>query len=137
MGRNLTYPDEVTDAILTHAAITVEKVNELLARAGRSDINTVRSGWRARANNDATRNAAANSRHLTGQACDIGDNDRLLAEWCVDNLDVLTEIGLWMEDPRWTPTWLHVQTIPPKSGRIVFIPNSSPPLDPSFPVTWA
>ena len=41
-----------------------------------------------------------------------------------------------MEDPRWTPTWLHVQTIPPKSGRVVFIPNSSPPLDPSFPVTW-
>ena len=136
MGRNVTHAEEFTDEILTHATITVGKVNELLARAGRSDIHRVTSGWRPRSVNDATSNAAANSRHLTGQAADLSDNDRNLCGWCVDNLDVLTEIGLWMEDPRWTPTWLHVQTVPPKSGKHVFIPSTAPAKDPSFPVTW-
>jgi hypothetical protein len=135
-GRDKEYANEITQTIRDNAAVTVEKINELLALAGRSDISTVNSGWRPRGVNDATRNAAGNSPHLTAEAADLPDADRMLAEWCVDNLDSLREIGLWMEDPRWTPTWVHVQTHPPKSGKIVFIPSSSKPLDPDFPVTW-
>jgi len=135
-GRNVLNADELTDEITANAQVTVEKANELLARAGRSDINTVNSGWRPRAVNDATANAASGSKHLTAQAVDLPDADRTLATWCVDNLDVLAELGLHMEDPRWTPTWVHVQTVPPKSGKRVYIPSSAPPKDPSFPVTW-
>lgn len=135
-GRDTQYAEELTDEIRANAQITVDKVNELLSRAGRSDIDSVASGWRPKAVNDATANAASSSRHLTAEAADIPDADRTLSSWCVDNLDVLTEIGLWMEDPRWTPTWTHVQTVPPKSGKRVFIPSVKPPLDPSFPVTW-
>lgn len=136
MGRDLTHAEELTEEIMAHAKITVERVNDLLARAGRSDITTVRSGWRPSGINDATQNSAAHSNHITGQACDLSDSDRTLATWCVDNLDDLEQIGLWMEDPRWTPTWLHVQIVPPKSGKLVYIPSTAKPLDPSFPVTW-
>ena len=89
MGRNLTHAEEFTDEILAHATLTVARVNELLSRAGRSDIHTVNSGWRPKGINDATANAASSSRHLTAQACDLPDADRTLAEWAVDNLDVL------------------------------------------------
>lgn len=136
-GRDKDYADELTPEIVANAERTVELANELLVRAGRSDIHSVNSGWRPKSVNDATANAASSSRHLTAEAVDISDVDRSLSSWCVDNLDVLKEIGLWMEDPRYCPTWLHIQTVPPKSKRIVFIPNSKPPLDPSFPVTWA
>ena len=136
LGRDATHAEELTDDIQRNAVLTVAKCNELLARAGRSDINTVSSGWRPKGVNAATSNAAQSSRHLTAEAVDLGDIDRTLSSWCVDNLDVLKELGLWMEDPRWCPSWLHVQTVPPKSGKRVFIPSSAPMKDPDFPVTW-
>ena len=136
MGRDLEHAEELTDEIRANAEVTVSKANELLARAGRSDIHTVNSGWRPKAINDSTSNAASSSRHLTAEAVDLPDRDRTLASWCVDNLDVLNEIGLWMEDPRWTKTWVHVQTIPPKSGKRIYVPSSAPATDPDFPVTW-
>lgn len=136
-GRDSEYSAELTPTIRYNAGITVDRVNELLARAGRSDVVSVNSGWRPTAVNDGTANAAKGSKHLTAQACDLPDADRTLTQWCVDNLDVLKQIGLWMEDPRWTPTWTHLQTVAPGSGRRVFIPSSKPPSDPSFPVTWA
>lgn len=136
-GRDIKYVEEMTREILGNSEIVVERVNELLARANRSDINTVNSGWRPKGINDATANAAKGSKHLTAEAADLPDADRTLCQWAVDNLDVLAEIGLWMEDPRWTPTWLHVQIVPPKSGKRVFIPSTAPATDPNFPVTWA
>ena len=137
MGRDVTHKDELTDEIRANAQRTVDAANELLARAGRSDIHTVNSGWRPATVNEATANAASSSRHLTGQAVDLPDADRTLATWCADNLDVAAEIGLWFEDFRWTPTWVHCQIVPPKSGKRVYIPSSAPAKDPSFPVTWA
>ena len=68
--------------------------------------------------------SAANSLHMSGQAVDIADDDGVLRKWCADHLGDLTDIGLYMEDPRTTPTWLHVQTKPPASGHVVFIPNA-------------
>lgn len=135
-GRDKEYAEELTDDIRRNAAITLEKVNELLERSGFKSIDVLNSGWRPGAINEATRNAATGSKHLTGQAADIPDSGHVLAGWCVDNLDVMEEIGLWIEDPRYTPTWLHVQTVAPKSGRRIFIPKLGPAPDPSFPVTW-
>ena len=135
-GRDKEYADEITDEIRANAQKTVERANELLARAGRSDINTVDSGWRPSAVNDSTSNAAVHSKHLSAEAVDLPDADRTLASWCADNLDIAKEIGIWFEDFRWTPHWVHCQIVPPKSGRRVFIPSLKPPLDPSFPVTW-
>ena len=136
-GRDTEYADELTDEIRANAEVTVAKANELLARAGRSDIHTVNSGWRPATVNEATANAGTHSRHLTGQAVDLPDRDRTLATWCADNLDIAREIGLWFEDFRWTPTWVHCQIVPPKSGKLVYIPSTAPATDPDFPVTWA
>ena len=136
MGRDVTHAEELTDEINRNAKITVDRVNQLLDRAGRSGVDEVRSGWRPKAVNDATSNAASSSRHLTAQAVDLADPDRALAHWCVDHLDDLRQIGLWMEDPRWTPDWVHLQIVPPGSGKLVYIPSSKPPLDPDFEVTW-
>lgn len=130
MGRDIQYQSELTDEIRGNAEKTVEKANELLVRAGRSDIDSVNSGWRPRAVNDATSNAAARSKHITAEAVDLPDTDGLLAEWCLDNLDALKEMEIWCEHPGWTVGWLHMQTVPPgnppRPQVRVFIPSSSP-----------
>ena len=138
-GREEAYRDELTDEIRRNAEDIVAKANELLKRAGFEDVCSVNSGWRPRQVNAATPNASATSHHLTGRAVDLPDPDRTLAAWCVANLDALAEMGLWMEDPRWTydengEHWVHVQTVPPGSGNRVFIPSTEPPKDPNFPV---
>ena len=132
MGRDATHAEELTDEINRNAQVTVDKVNELLRRSGHSDIDHVNSGWRPQAVNDATSNSALKSAHLSAQAADIPDADRTLADWVVDNRDVLEELDLYIEHPGWTPTWLHAQTVPPRSGRRIFIPNAQPPADPDF-----
>ncbi len=65
---------------------------------------------------------ASKSHHLTGEAVDIYDPDKALAAWTKDNLMLMTEIGLWMESFESTPTWVHFQICPPKSGNRIFIP---------------
>lgn len=136
MGRAKTHEKELTDEILANAEVTVSRCNELLNRAGHSDVAEVSSGWRPQGINDSTSHASKTSKHLTAQAIDLPDPDRTLADWCVDNLDILEELGLWMEDPRWTPDWVHLQTAPPKSGRRIYIPSTLPAPDPDYPVTW-
>jgi uncharacterized protein YcbK (DUF882 family) len=65
---------------------------------------------------------ARHSKHLSGNAADILDEDGILKSWLSFNVDLLTTIGFWMEDPKHTPTWVHVQIIGPMSGKRVFIP---------------
>lgn len=141
-GRDGAYRDELTDEIRRNAEDTVAKANELLKRAGFKHVCSVNSGWRPKQVNEATPNASKTSHHLVGKAIDLPDPDRTLAAWCVANPDALAEIGLWMEDPRWTydengEHWVHVQIVAPKSGRRVFIPFDTPPKDPDFPVRSA
>lgn len=75
------------------------------------------------------------SKHMTGYACDFADADKKLAHWVFDNLDWCKENGFYFENfgmnistNKWdskcdkTPTWLHIQIVPPKSGRTVFNP---------------
>ena len=127
MGRDLKYP--CSDEIKTNALETIKRTNELKLIYGiKEDI--VASGWRPSAVNDATCNAAKGSTHLTGQALDTKDPNRRFAKWCLQNLHELEEIGLWMEDPRWTPTWVHLQTVPPRSGKRVYVPSTKPALAP-------
>lgn len=134
MGRDKTYSVELTDEIRKNAAVTVARANDLLERAGLGELDYVASGWRPKSINDFTANAGKGSRHLTGQAIDIGDPDRRLARWCATHYPILEELGLWLEHPGWTPSWVHLQTIPPASGKRCYIPSNSPSLDPTFRV---
>ena len=120
MGRDKQFPDELTDELRTNAASTVDRVNQLLEAFG--EPRKVNSGWRPAVVNAATPNAAKKSKHMTCEACDISDYTGSLDAWCVNNLDALERIGLWLESPASTPSWCHVQTVPPRSGLRVFIP---------------
>lgn len=143
MGRGAVYGNELTDAVRHNIAELLGRVNLLLAWAYGDNVrpaldrvtgNHVASGWRPTAINDATSNAAAKSKHITGEAIDLRDNgNRDLARWCLRNIDALEEIGLWMEDPQWTPTWVHLQIVPPGSRRRVYCPSSRSPLAAKLP----
>lgn len=65
------------------------------------------------------------SNHLKGLAVDlvpIEDDIKHLHDWCLDNIKLLEEIGLWCEHFDYTPKWLHLQIVPPKSGNRFFMP---------------
>lgn len=143
MGRDSAYAGEVTAGLRTNAAKTVDRVNLLLERAAAEGIepaidaksaSQVASGWRPRAVNEATSNAAKSSTHIVGLAVDLRDTpDRDLARWCCRNLGELEELGLYMEDPQWTPTWVHLQIVPPHSGRRVYVPSTAPAMVAALP----
>jgi hypothetical protein len=78
---------------------------------------------------------ADNSLHKDGKAVDRYDPKRQFASWCMAHLRVLEAHGLYMEDTRWTPTWVHLQCQPPRSGRRVYIPSSAAPLV-GLPPVW-
>lgn len=141
MGRDASHPLDAATRDNAHELLG--RVNLLLTWAHKDGIwpgtdfytsTPVASGWRPAAINDRTANAAKNSNHLTGRAIDLRDTpDRALARWCLRNLDTLAELGLWMEDPQWTPSWVHLQTVPPRSGRRVYVPSTSAPLVAKLP----
>ena len=59
-----------------------------------------------------------NSNHVKGLAIDIR-NTPALEEFVMKNLETL---DLYIEDPKVTAQWIHVQIVPPKSGKRIFKP---------------
>jgi hypothetical protein len=68
--------------------------------------------------------SAMGSSHLYGCAVDIGDADGKLKAWLKTDAGNLALInnGLWAEDYKSTPTWVHLQTYAPASFNRVFKP---------------
>ena len=65
------------------------------------------------------------SNHLFGLAADlvpIEDDIKHLHDWVLDNVKLCEELGLYFEKFDYSPTWLHVQIVAPKSGNRFFIP---------------
>lgn len=75
------------------------------------------------------------SKHMTGYAADFADVNKKLADWVLNNIEWCKENGFYFENfgadintfkknPKLdkTPTWIHIQIVPPKSGRIIFNP---------------
>ena len=120
MGRDKRFPDELTDEKRSNAEETIDKANQLLERFG--ETRKVNSGWRPASINKSTVGAAPKSKHMECLAIDLEDKDGSLDAWCLENLEVLQEIGLWLESPDATPNWCHVQIVPPRSGNRVFKP---------------
>lgn len=120
MGRDESYSNQLTPELNDNAIEVVNKANDLLSHLGYS--RGVRSGWRPKEINAMIPGASKTSKHMTCQAVDIEDNDGKLKSWCIQNLSVLEDLGLWMESPEFTPSWLHLQTVAPNSGHRVFIP---------------
>jgi len=113
--------NDVPAAVRANGAILLEKVNALLADPEFPSQNaSLRSGYRPPLTNSKTPGAAPNSRHMTGQAVDISDNDEAIDQWLTD--DKLMQYGLYREHPTKTITWVHLQNVPPFSGRRTFFP---------------
>jgi hypothetical protein len=138
-GRDAAYAEDFTLVVQRNAATLLAAVNELLTAAEDEGVTAlgVASGWRPQALNDRTAHAGKHSKHITGEAVDLEDNqERGLARWCLRNLEMLEVLGLWMERPQWTGgqhPWVHLQSSPPGSGKRVFIPSTAPPLAQALP----
>lgn len=65
------------------------------------------------------------SNHLKGLAADlvpVEDDIEHLQRWVLNNIPLMTEIGLWFERFDYSPEWLHAQIVAPKSGNRFFLP---------------
>ena len=62
------------------------------------------------------------SNHLIGAAADISDPLGTLKEWCIKNIRVLEDLGVYCEAFEATPVWTHFQIYPPHSGERFFNP---------------
>lgn len=69
---------------------------------------------------------ARHSYHLVGLATDFSDPKGDLAEWCLQNFDLFPS-NIAMESPLYTPGWVHLQAILPRSKNRIFIPNTNKP----------
>ncbi len=118
MSRDVKYPP--SQELYDNAIEIVNRANALLEYFGSE--RRVRSGYRPEPINALVPGASKTSKHITCQAIDLEDKDRQLSSYCLENLTLLQELGLWLEQPSSTPTWVHLQTCPPKSGKRVFIP---------------
>jgi len=131
MGRDKQYASDYSVEIENNAKELLEKVNALLKDLGIDKVQ-VNSGWRPPAVNAGVAAAAKKSNHMIGKAVDLGDADCSLWNILMKNMDLLKKYGLYLEDKRWTKTWVHIQSIAPKSGNRVFIPSSAPPIAPDL-----
>ncbi len=131
MGREKTYAKELTDDIKQNAVETVECTNKLLQFMHDDGVDTtkiaINSGWRPKSINAATKGADPNSTHITCQAVDLRDNNKLLKEWIGKNPSKVKQSGFAaVEDFSITSTWAHLQTIEKKfswqKGKVLWIP---------------
>lgn len=116
MGRDKEFP--LTEQMKADAAVTVERVNQLLAQFG--EFRKVTSGYRPPEINQKVPGASEHSNHTLCRACDIYDPKGDLDRWCIKYEEVLRVLGLWIEHHSETPGWCHCQIVPPKSGSRFF-----------------
>lgn len=126
MGRDKQYPKDLTQEILDNIEKLLLKINELLKQY--PNKVHVHSGWRPAAINAATPGSAKKSTHMLGLSVDLGDESGELRKWVISNLDKLKACGLYCEDFRWTPTWVHFQIVAPTSGNRIYVPSAAPAL---------
>ena len=118
---NVDVPESELTVQFKHDALyTVGRANMLLGYFG--EERGIVSGWRPVEVNRLVPGAAAFSNHIICRAVDLADPEGDLDDWCLEHLDKLEEVGLWMEHPAATKGWCHVQTCAPKSGKRVFYP---------------
>lgn len=110
--------------VLKNAQVILAKASELLSRAGYKVIK-ITSGFRPKSYNKQI-GGSPTSKHCYGQAIDLWDPDKSLGHWCLENLNTLEELGLYMEDLSTTHKdphrWVHLTYVAPKSGKRVFLP---------------
>lgn len=108
---NDKYPERATSAELTEelkatAETFLKSVNDFLTELGVSGC-VVSSGFRTQDANSKIPNAVKKSLHLACKAIDIED-DGQLAKLVKANPDLLRKYKLFLENPAFTKTWVHL-----------------------------
>jgi hypothetical protein len=138
MDRVSKYRGEWTAEIQTNGSRTVEAINPLLQvyqdETG-IELTEVSSGWRPQSVNDATANSGAHSKHILALAVDVRDASGAFPRWCARHPARLQSLGLHMEDWHWTPTWCHLQPVPPASGKTMYYPFDPAEHPPAIPLS--
>jgi len=127
-GRDVQFQQDYTDVISANLDALLIPLNKIRDAYGQPMI--VDSGWRPPEVNAKTPGAAKQSKHMLGLACDISDASGQLMNWVLANLDLMKQLNIYMEDFRWTPTWVHFQLGAPGSGKRIFVPSANRPLSP-------
>ncbi len=65
---------------------------------------------------------APHSSHKNGEGVDRYDPEDRIDAWCMKNIQVLADCGIYIEHPSATPGWSHWTIRAPKSGNRVFYP---------------
>lgn len=118
MRREEEFP--LTKTLLVNLATTMAAINYIRGVYGKP--LALSSGYRPDYYNKQA-GGATKSPHLTCEAVDVLDSGGEFTKWCLDNLTELAKAGLYMEDPKYTVGWVHLQTRRPASGNRVFIPH--------------
>lgn len=108
-------PEQECNFALLHLAINVIRYE-----CGIPFIIT--SGVRSKSDQQRINPKSMNSAHTMAAACDIADSDGRIWVWVIDNLDFVAENGVYLESRNYTPRWVHMQVVPPKSGNRIFLP---------------
>jgi D-alanyl-D-alanine dipeptidase len=124
-GRDQRIKFAVPQQHVSNSVKLLIKVNSALAAfdvyRGAHFVAVVSSGYRTPEVNASIPNAAPRSNHMSGSAVDIRDRDHELAKWCVGpGKNVIDSLGLYIEAPSYTPTWVHLQIVP--TNKNPFIP---------------
>lgn len=115
MGRDVEYP--LTSDTEDNLNKLLDAVNKLRSLYGIP--MKVSSGYRPGKYNTVV-GGAKKSAHCTCEAVDFFDADGKLKTFCTTQ--ILEKCGLWMEDPKSTKTWCHLQIRSIPSGHRIFKP---------------
>lgn len=120
MGREVQYP--ILPEWNRNVSELLDRVNGILSQYPEQPLTVVvNSGYRPGHWNTQA-GGSPRSAHLTCEAVDIADPGGILARWLLGNLSLLEQYNLYLEDPSRTPSWIHLQTRPTRSGKRVFLP---------------
>lgn len=108
-------------------AVTMRNLKDLCAKLNKLGFVPPRNAsscLRSLADQKRINPKAMGSSHLYGAAVDIADADGKLKSWLQTDAGNLALIncGLWLEDPKSTKGWIHLQIYAPISFNRVFKP---------------
>lgn len=116
MGR--IKEEDLTEEYHNNMVSLLDKVNKLLEKFGQKRRCT--SGFRTSKDQDRINPKAPKSKHQICAAIDLEDADRKLKKFCTK--EILEEFDLYMEFGGSTPSWCHLQNLPPRSKNRIFYP---------------
>lgn len=129
MNHNLNPKNhDITDPQIKKNLEALDKVlSEIEKRSGLK--LTINSGYRTREEQMKINPKAPNSMHTKGAAADVSDRTGDLWRWLTayakdSKVDTSNAVALdiYLENRTHTPTWVHIQTFPPKSKNRIFNP---------------